>query len=84
MQVLRFCFRHLFVTYRHGDVTAGHASRVFALKFNPTEPDILISGGWDNTIQIWDMRVAYSVRSIFGPHICGDAVGIPFLFLLFC
>lgn len=49
---------------------------MFSLKFNPMQPDIIISGGWDNTIQIWDTRVSYAVRSIFGPHICGDAVGI--------
>lgn len=57
-------------------MTAGHASRVFSLKFNPTDTNILISGGWDNTIQIWDTRVSHAVRSIFGPHICGDAVDI--------
>jgi len=60
----------------HGDVTAGHASRVFSLKFNPTQPDVIVSGGWDNTIQVWDTRMSYAVRSIFGPHICGDAVDI--------
>jgi len=59
-----------------GKVTPGHSNRVFSLKFNPTDPNILISGGWDNTVQIWDLRVEHAVRSIFGPHICGDAVDI--------
>ena len=31
---------------------------------------------WDNTVQLWDIRAGHSVRSIFGPHICGDAMDI--------
>lgn len=27
-------------------------------------------------VQIWDVRVEHSVRSIFGPFICGDAVDV--------
>lgn len=37
---------------------------------------VLLTGGWDNTIQFWDMRVGYSVKSIFGPHISGDSLDI--------
>lgn len=37
---------------------------------------MLLSAGWDNTIQMWDLRTEGSVRSIFGPHICGDSVDI--------
>jgi WD40 repeat protein len=37
---------------------------------------VLLSAGWDNTIQMWDLRTEGSVRSIFGPHICGDSVDI--------
>eukprot|EP00924_Labyrinthula_sp_SR-Ha-C_P013881 maker-scaffold_5-augustus-gene-16.14-mRNA-1 protein AED:0.13 eAED:0.18 QI:0/0/0/1/0/0.33/3/0/575 len=57
-------------------VTPGHSNRVFSLKFNPDDPNTLISGGWDNTVQIWDLRVSRAVRSIFGPHICGDSVDL--------
>jgi len=57
-------------------VTAGHANRVFSLRFNPDDPNIIISGGWDNTMQIWDTRIDHAVRSIFGPHVCGDSVDI--------
>jgi hypothetical protein len=42
-----------------GDVTAGHANRVFALKFSKENPNVLISGGWDSTIQV-DAPVLYS------------------------
>jgi WD40 repeat protein len=49
-------------------VTAGHVSRVFALKFHPMDRNLVISGGWDNTIQVWDLRCDHAIRSIFGPH----------------
>jgi len=29
-----------------------------------------------DSVQIWDKRVDYAVRRIFGPHICGDALDI--------
>lgn len=57
-----------------GTKDPGHSNRIFSLKFHPTDPDIIMSGGWDNTVQIWDMRTERSVRSIFGPHICGDSL----------
>lgn len=54
----------------------GHSNRVFSLKFKPSDPNIVVSGGWDNTVQIWDLRVESSVRSFYGPHIAGDAVDV--------
>lgn len=39
-------------------------------------PKVLLTGGWDNTIQFWDMRVGHSVKSIFGPHLSGDSLDI--------
>ena len=55
---------------------AGHGNRVFSLKFVPTDENLLVTGGWDNTIQIWDSRTGGNIRSIFGPHICGDSVDV--------
>lgn len=60
----------------HGTITAGHSNRVFSIKWMPNDENVLLSGGWDNTIQIWDVRVQHSVRSIYGPHIAGDALDI--------
>ncbi|KAJ3059092.1 hypothetical protein HK102_010163, partial [Quaeritorhiza haematococci] len=34
-----------------GELTAGHSNRIFSVKFHPKDPNILITGGWDNTIQ---------------------------------
>lgn len=57
-------------------ITKGHSNRVFSLKFDKNDENIVVSGGWDNTVQIWDLRVERSVRSFYGPHVCGDAVDI--------
>ena len=58
------------------DVSLGHSNRVFSLKFCPFDDNFVVSGGWDNTVQIWDTRVDMAVRSFYGPHICGDAVDL--------
>ncbi|KAG9392256.1 WD repeat-containing protein [Carpediemonas membranifera] len=60
----------------YANVTSGHFNRVFSLCYHPTDPNLLISGGWDNTVQVWDLRADHSVRSIYSPHICGDSVDI--------
>ena len=57
-------------------VTAGHSNRIFSVKFHPEDENLLLSGGWDNTIQVWDKRAGHSVRSIFGPHLCGDSLDV--------
>jgi WD40 repeat protein len=54
----------------------GHTNRIFCAKFHPKEPNMLISGGWDDNILIWDSRVLNPVRSIFGPKVCGDSIDI--------
>lgn len=60
----------------YGRSKAGHSNRVFSLKYSSTDDNIILSGGWDNTIQIWDVRQDVPVRSVFGPHITGDAVDL--------
>jgi len=54
--------------------TAGHSNRVFSLKYHPLEPNIILSGGWDNTVQVWDTRRGHSIKSFWNCYICGDAV----------
>ncbi|KAJ1417217.1 WD40-repeat-containing domain protein [Ochromonadaceae sp. CCMP2298] len=62
---------------RHGTKDpAGHSNRIFSVKVNPHDQDMILSGGWDNTVQIWDTRKGGAVSSIFGPHLCGDALDI--------
>ncbi|CEL91874.1 unnamed protein product [Vitrella brassicaformis CCMP3155] len=54
----------------------GHANRVFSLKFNPTAKHLLVTGGWDHTVQVWDTRSQAAIRTIYGPFVAGDAVDI--------
>jgi WD40 repeat protein len=34
----------------------GHANKVFATKFNKEEENIVVTGGWDNNVIVWDIR----------------------------
>jgi WD40 repeat protein len=52
----------------------GHSNRIFCVKFNKSDPNMVASGGWDNTVQINDLRYRGPVRSIYGPHICGECI----------
>jgi COMPASS component SWD3 len=56
--------------------TPGHSNRIFSVRMVPHDENIIISGGWDNTVQYWDVRAGVAVKNIFGPHICGDALDI--------
>ncbi|CEM01842.1 unnamed protein product [Vitrella brassicaformis CCMP3155] len=70
--------RQLKQVMKGGDYTTavGHSLRVFALKFHPQDSNVIVTGGWDQTVQLWDCRLSRAVRSIHGPDIQGDAVDI--------
>ncbi|KAK2169408.1 hypothetical protein LSH36_10g07056 [Paralvinella palmiformis] len=56
---------------------AGHAQRVFALKYHPQNNNIFVTGGWDNHLKIWDSRRKDGViKTIHGPHVCGDSLDL--------
>ncbi|XP_073403410.1 WD repeat-containing protein 47-like [Dendrobates tinctorius] len=57
-------------------VMDGHRSRIFGLTFHPLSEERFVSGGWDDTVQFWDVRLTHSLRRISGPHVCGDALDI--------
>ena len=58
-------------SYIQGKVT-GHTNRVFATFY--INENLFASGGWDNTVILWDARSGSVVRSIFGPSICGNGI----------
>jgi COMPASS component SWD3 len=60
----------------------GHSNRIFSLNFHKENTNLLASGGWDNTIQFYDLRDGTVVQSIFGPHICGDSIDMKGDYLL--
>ena len=59
-----------------GGGSPGHSNRIFSVKYNPDDANMLVSGGWDNTVLLWDLRTPKCVGSIYGPHICGDSIDI--------
>jgi hypothetical protein len=50
--LLRSSFLCVYRSFSDYKVTHGHSNRVFSIKFKNNDPNILISGGWDNTIQV--------------------------------
>ena len=52
----------------------GHSGRIFACKFASFDNNVVFSGGWDKTIQFYDVRAGKITNSIFGPEICGDSL----------
>lgn len=54
----------------------GHCNRIYAIKFDPSNPSLLFSGGWDEAVFAWDMRIGHSVNYIYGPLICGDSLDV--------
>ncbi|XP_059818838.1 uncharacterized protein LOC132390246 [Hypanus sabinus] len=55
----------------------GHSRRVYALRFHPQERHIFVSGGWDDSIKVWDKRLPSEARKVInGPHICGPGIDI--------
>jgi COMPASS component SWD3 len=71
--------KRLFQVFESGlqnDGRPGHSNRVYSVRFHPTEKNQLISGGWSDTIQLWDIRAKSTIKKISGPHISGDALDI--------
>lgn len=57
-------------------VMDGHRRRVCAVTYHPSINNIMLSAGWDDTIQFWDLRSPHAFKDIFGVHVCGDSVDI--------
>lgn len=74
--------RTMQLLYTYGGENSHHReegcmNRIYALKFSPDNNDIFVTGGWDDSLKIFDKRSKQGVRrSIPGPHICGDALDL--------
>ncbi|XP_046390517.1 uncharacterized protein LOC124159056 isoform X2 [Ischnura elegans] len=58
------------------DAMSGHTSRIFVVKVHPINVNEYVTAGWDNLVLFWDRRRPLPIRSVFGPHICGDSIDI--------
>ena len=69
-----------------GGIIPGHSNRTYSCKFvnDLDTPNLIVSGGWDNRIIIWDLRTNTPVDSLYGHNICGDAIDIAEGIMLTC
>ena len=64
--------RQLKVVYEGGGTgAAGHKMKVNCVKW--VDENLIVSGGWDKTIKVWDIREPAPIRSIFGPYVAADS-----------
>ena len=68
--------KSLLSTMRAGQHMPGHSNRVFSVHFDPEDKTRIVSGGWDNTLLVYDTRVGEPVANAYGPHICGDSIDV--------
>lgn len=54
------------------DTSDAHSNRVQAVRW--IDSNTILSGGWDQTVQMWDVRQQKAVNRIFGPYLCGDGL----------
>lgn len=52
----------------------GHTNRIFSIKFLPEQSNVVITGGWDSNINIWDIRQKELAGTIYGPNLSGDSL----------
>lgn len=62
--------------HSRGIKVSGHQNRIFVIKAHPSDENVLLTGSWDGSVKIYDIRVNGPVASLGGPLICGDSLDI--------
>jgi len=52
----------------------GHSNRIFCCHFANFDDNVLLTGGWDRTVMLWDIRAKNYVGCFYGPNVCGNAI----------
>mmetsp|Transcript_4870 Transcript_4870/g.5758 ORF Transcript_4870/g.5758 Transcript_4870/m.5758 type:complete len:157 (-) Transcript_4870:176-646(-) len=47
----------------------GHSNRIFAVKYNKSDPNLLCSSGWDSTVIVHDIRKKGPVCGMLGTYV---------------
>ncbi|XP_054276680.1 uncharacterized protein LOC128995688 [Macrosteles quadrilineatus] len=71
----RKCSSPSFCGASNSDEEDFHEKRIYSVRFHPSEPSLLVTGGWDG-IRVWDLRIQRPLRSIKGPFIFGDTLDV--------
>lgn len=53
-----------------------HKNKIFGLIFDNDDSNRVISGGWDDSLHIWDLRTKSSIHQLFGSHLCSNSIDI--------
>jgi len=60
-----------------GSKLPGHSNRIFAIKFDKKQENIVYSSGWDDVVYVSDLRIGgQAVSMIPGPHVCGESIDV--------
>ncbi len=46
------------------------------MKFSRDNHNLLVSGGWDTSIRLWDVRTSHCAGSIIGTFVCGESLDL--------
>ena len=74
--------RKLVTTFSKQDADPCHTARIYSLVFDNNNPHVLVTGGWDTRVILWDTRQTESVAHFGGPNICGDSIDVRDTYLL--
>jgi WD40 repeat protein len=52
----------------------GHSNRVYSVKF--IDEHMMVTGGWDNNVLLWDTRTCRVAHGYYGPQVCADTLDV--------
>lgn len=59
-----------------GRVSGPALTSTFSARFHPQDANIMVTGGWDRELRVWDVRSGTETAIMSGPLVCGDSIDI--------